>query len=125
MSSTAKTSDHFSGCLRERVDGTATVVELHGEIDVLTAPAISERIDELTAGPCPDLVVDLRGVTFIDCRGLAVLCRARRRAAEHTGRMRLVIDSPGVLRLLRVTGLANAFEVSPVPDGPGAHTGPR
>ncbi|WP_333778265.1 STAS domain-containing protein [Streptomyces sp. IBSBF 3136] len=93
--------------------GGATVVPLHGEIDVLTAPALSERLDALTARPRPDLVLDLRPVAFIDCTGLGVLCRARNRVLAERGRLRLVADSSSVLRVLRVTGLSDVFEVIP------------
>ncbi|MFE6285292.1 STAS domain-containing protein [Streptomyces sp. NPDC057877] len=111
------------------IDGT-TVVELSGEIDILAAPHLWTRLDPLTAGPCPDLVLDLRPVSFIDCSGLAVLCRTRNRVLDRGGRLRLVISSPRILRILRCTGLGHAFEVTPdlpahlararVPHGPGA-----
>ncbi|MCX4706121.1 STAS domain-containing protein [Streptomyces sp. NBC_01373] len=101
-------------CLRERVVGRTTVVELYGEIDILTAPVVSARLDALTCDPYPQLVVDLRRVTFIDCRGLSALCRARNRALRCGGRVRLVIGSPRVLRMLRAVGLTDVFEVLPV-----------
>ncbi|MFF9815270.1 STAS domain-containing protein [Streptomyces sp. NPDC014006] len=77
-----------------RTTGGATVVTLQGEIDVLAAPAPAARLDVLTAGPCPDLVLDLRPVSFIDCAGLDVPCRVRNRAQARHGRLRLVADSP-------------------------------
>jgi anti-sigma B factor antagonist len=86
-------------------------VELRGEIDIVTAEPLSARIDALTSGPTPDLVLDLRRVTFIDCRGLAVLCRARNRVMRRGGRLRLLVDSPHIPRLLRLTRLADVFEV--------------
>jgi anti-sigma B factor antagonist len=95
----------------ERTVGDTTVVELHGEIDVLTEPALSARLDALTAAPRPDLIVDLSTVSFIDCAGLRVLCRARRRAEARHGRLRLVTDSVCFRRLLCHTGLTGAFEL--------------
>ncbi|MEV5432380.1 STAS domain-containing protein [Streptomyces sp. NPDC052701] len=97
----------------ERTVGGTTVLALHGEIDILTEPALRARFDALTAAPGPDLVVDLRPVSFIDCAGLRVLCRARNRAEARHGRLRLVTDSAGFRRLLRLTGLADAFELYP------------
>ncbi|WP_128381345.1 STAS domain-containing protein [Streptomyces cavernae] len=88
-----------------------TVVELSGEIDILTAPSVSAHLDALTACPHPDLVVDLRTVSFIDCSGLSTLCRARKRALEQRGRLRLVADSARFLRILRYAGLSGVFEV--------------
>ncbi|AZQ39462.1 anti-sigma factor antagonist [Streptomyces cyaneochromogenes] len=94
------------------VDGT-TVVELRGEIDLLTTPSLTVRLDALTAGTCPDLVLDLRAVSFIDCAGLGVLCRARNRVLDRQGRLRLVSRNAYFLRVLRITGLAGAFEINP------------
>jgi anti-sigma B factor antagonist len=89
------------------------VVTVHGEIDLLTAPALRERLDALTAEPCPDLVLDLRAVSFIDCAGLSVLCRARNRVLARSGRLRLVGAGAFLRRVLRHTGLTGVFEVLP------------
>ncbi|MFK4105320.1 STAS domain-containing protein [Streptomyces sp. NPDC019531] len=88
-----------------------TVVALHGEIDLFAVGSLSARFDALTAEGHPDLVVDLSAVTFIDCSGLGMLCRARNRVTARHGRLRLVTDSPGLLRMLRPVGLAGVFEV--------------
>lgn len=97
----------------QRVVGGATVVTLQGEIDILTAPPLAARLDALTAGPRPDLLLDLRPVSFIDCAGLGVLCRARNRTRARHGRLRLVTDSTHLLWLLNRTGLAGLFDVHP------------
>ncbi|MGW3652879.1 STAS domain-containing protein [Streptomyces sp. NPDC000878] len=93
--------------------GGTTVLALQGEIDILTVPALTARLDALTADRSPDLVLDLRTVSFIDCAGLGVLCRARNRARARRGRLRLVTDSARLLRILRCTGLSDAFDVRP------------
>ncbi|MFD9789333.1 STAS domain-containing protein [Streptomyces sp. NPDC059070] len=103
------------------VIGAATVVPLQGEIDVLTAVPLTARLDALTADACPDLLLDLRSVSFIDCAGLGVLCRARNRARARHGRVRLVTDSAHFGRILRCTGLTGVFEVLPEwPEDPAA-----
>jgi anti-sigma B factor antagonist len=94
------------------VAGT-TVVALHGEIDLFMAPRLTAHLDALTAGPGSDLVVDLGAVSFIDCTGLGVLCRARNRVLARQGRLRLVADSARLRRVLRIAGLAGVFEVHP------------
>lgn len=93
--------------------GGSTVVTLRGEIDVLAAPPLAARLDALTAGPQPDLVLDLRAVSFIDCAGLGVLCRARNRTRARHGRLRLVTDNACFLRILRCTDLTGVFDVRP------------
>ncbi|MBQ1089901.1 STAS domain-containing protein [Streptomyces sp. B93] len=93
-----------------RVGGT-TVLELRGEIDIRTAPFVAARLDALTSCPRPDLVLDLRGTTFIDCAGIGVLCRARNRVLARHGRLRLVSTDPRFPRILRAVHLADVFDV--------------
>ncbi|MCX3290591.1 STAS domain-containing protein [Streptomyces sp. NEAU-H22] len=90
---------------------TTHVVALRGELDLLAAPALRARLDVLTAGPCPDLVLDLRPVSFVDCSGLGVLCRARNRVRARHGRLRLVTGSASLRRVLRHAGMAGVFEL--------------
>ncbi|MFD3588350.1 STAS domain-containing protein [Streptomyces sp. NPDC058683] len=96
-----------------RTDGGTTVVTLHGEIDLLAVPVLSAALDALTAGAEPDLVLDLSPVSFIDCTGLSLLCRARNRVRSRIGRLRLVVPGGGLLRMLHCTGLSGAFELYP------------
>ena len=96
----------------------ATVVTLHGDIDVLAVLALRTALDALTSGPQPDLVVDLRAVSFIDCSGLGVLCRARNLIRSRRGRLRLIARDDGFLRLLRRTGLDGTFELARGLSGP-------
>ncbi|MFF4398893.1 STAS domain-containing protein [Streptomyces sp. NPDC001480] len=95
----------------DRAVGGTTLLELRGEIDILTAAPLGARLDDLTAVVLADLVVDLRAVSFIDCAGLRVLCRARNRVMERHGRLRLVTDSNQFLRILRGAGLDGVFEM--------------
>ncbi|WP_181808534.1 STAS domain-containing protein [Streptomyces shenzhenensis] len=91
----------------------AVVVTLYGELDLLAVPALSAVLDSLTAAVAPDLVLDLRPVSFIDCSGLGLLCRARNRVRSRVGRLRLVTPDDGFDRLLGRTGLGGAFELYP------------
>lgn len=54
-----------------------TVVEVSGEIDLLTAPELADRLSRCLAGEMPLVVVDLRRV--IDLDGLTVRCEAQTR----------------------------------------------
>lgn len=98
--------------VRVSPDGT-TVVELSGEIDLSTAPEATRSLDAATQGPRPRVVVDLRGVTFMDCRGVTALVRARVRALESDGQLGLVITSPFLLRILRLVDLLDSFSIYP------------
>ncbi|MER6093272.1 STAS domain-containing protein [Streptomyces bluensis] len=94
---------------QSRRAGPFTVIEVSGEIDMATADFVAEHLDAATAPAGPDVLVDLRGVTFFDCSGLRLLCRAETRARERGGRLRIVSDLPRMRRLLRAAGLLNRF----------------
>lgn len=104
--------------VRSRAVGRCTLVELHGDIDIAVVPWLVEQLDAATEAAAPCVVVDLRAVTFLDCSGLGLLCRARRRAREREGRLSLLCTDPAVLRLLRVTRLLRAFDLLEPPCRP-------
>ncbi|MER6125782.1 anti-sigma factor antagonist [Streptomyces sp. NPDC001795] len=83
-----------------------TVLEFHGEIDVVAALEITPFLDSATGRPAPRIVIDLRPVEFFDCSGLRLLYRARRRVLAQGGTLHLVCTHPLTLRILRITGLA-------------------
>lgn len=97
--------------VRIRVLGGLTVAELSGELDIFAAARISARLESLVHVERPDLLLDLRPVTFLDCAGLSLLCRLRNRVLDRDGRLRLVIGNPRLLRVLRMVRLADAFEI--------------
>jgi anti-anti-sigma factor len=98
-----------NSCARTRTLGPLVVIEAYGEIDIATADLLGEHLDAATAGPEPDVLVDLRSVDFFDCSGLRVLCRAETRARERGGRLRLVGVGTCLQRLLRGAGLLERF----------------
>lgn len=83
--------------------GEATVVELHGEIDLHSAGELIGELDTATGRPAPRVLIDLRPVTFIDSSGLNLLHRAHCRARSRGGSVRLVSDQPRIRRLLHLT----------------------
>ncbi|MEU9096719.1 STAS domain-containing protein [Streptomyces sp. NPDC048361] len=57
----------------------------------------------------PEVVVDLRPVTFLDPGGLRLLAAVQDVVAARGGTLRLVRGAPGVMRLFRFAGLESAF----------------
>jgi len=94
----------------EQGDGY-TVVSVAGEVDVATAPALRERLDETIGQATSVVVVDLRGVTLIDSTALGVLIGALNRFAAEGGAMRLVITEPRIIKIFEITGLTELFDI--------------
>ena len=88
------------------------VLSVCGEVDLSAAEELRRCLHVLARDASATIAVDLAGVTFISCAGLAPLVEARR----HLGRrLRLSATSPAVDRLLRLTGLAGYFRLHALP----------
>ncbi|MGW0821372.1 anti-sigma factor antagonist [Streptomyces sp. NPDC002845] len=93
--------------LRVRQERGQTVLEFHGEIDIIAALEIIPYLDSVTGRPEPQIVIDLRPVEFFDCSGLRLLFRARHRILARGGRLHLLCTQDLTLRILHVSGLAH------------------
>lgn len=106
--------------VRTSVTPTVARVIVRGEIDLETGPPLRDHL-AATLLRAPELVLDLRGVSFIDSTGLQALVATRRRANLTGERFRLVVAPGGaVARILHLTGLDGAFEVDELADEPSA-----
>lgn len=95
-----------------RETGDRTVVEVKGEIDVYTAPALREELSRLIDAEHTDLVVDLTAVSFMDSTGLGVLVGALKKVRTLGGDLRLVIDQEKILKVFRITALTQVFTIT-------------
>lgn len=91
--------------------GALCVVTIAGEVDVYTAPQLKTSLIEQIEDGCTDLLVDLRGVSFIDSSGLGVLIGVLRRTKEGSGTIRLVCSRGNVMKVFRITGLDKVFPI--------------
>ncbi|GGM26504.1 hypothetical protein GCM10010129_83730 [Streptomyces fumigatiscleroticus] len=90
--------------VRTVVDGI-TVLSLQGEVDLYTAARLRPALAAGTAGSCPRLVVDFRGVSFMDSSGLNALLAAHRVMRDTPGWLRLAGLRPVVRRVVEITGV--------------------
>lgn len=97
--------------LRSRPAGEFTVLEVGGEIDVYTAPALRDRLGQLADSGVRHIVVDLSAVEFLDSTGLGVLVGALKRAGATGGVLRLVCAQERILKIFRITGLEDVFGI--------------
>ena len=89
--------------LVERLDGTALVCPI-GELDLATAPELERVLEALATGPST-VVLDLSGLTFVDCAGLRPVREAVFAGALLGRQVRLSGARPAVRRVLELTGL--------------------
>jgi anti-anti-sigma factor len=96
------------------------VVEVTGEVDAYTAPALDLCLhSQARQHGVRVLVVDLSRVTFLGVAGVTVLAQADRRCRARGAR--LVVRTGGrrrVLRPLQLTGFADLVAIDPPESGP-------
>jgi len=92
-----------------RADGDLPVLQVAGEVDVATAPALAEHLDALLAGGDARVVVETGGMTFIDSSGLGALVTALRRARASGQEIEIRGLQPSPRRVFEITGLHEVF----------------
>lgn len=99
----------------------ATVIALDGELDLASAPDLSDVAarkvaDGEAAGVPVNLIIDLSKLTFCDSAGLRVFVRFRSELEAKGGRLVLAAPQPIVRRVLEVSGLVELFGCYPTVD---------
>lgn len=91
---------------RSSGDDAASVLAVHGEIDMATADALRAALDDLrTAAPDRDLRIDCAGLEFIDSSGLSVLTETRKQLGGKGRNLVLVNLREAQREILKLTGL--------------------
>jgi anti-sigma B factor antagonist len=90
--------------------GKPIAVLVSGEVDIYTAPDLHRSLCRAADGGAGEsgavVTVDLSAVSFIDARGLSTLVTGEAYAWVRGVRMLFTGLSPGITRLLRITGLS-------------------
>ena len=96
-----------------RDESGATRVVLRGELDLATAP----RLEQALADAGADVLLDLRGLTFMDSTGVRLLLEA---AESHRPGLRIIAPADGEVRMtIEETGIAPLLPLVD-PDGEGS-----
>ena len=94
-------------CIRPG-DG-ATIVAISGEVDVGTEAQLQQSLLQIIRECGAKLILDVSGVSFMDCAGLRALLATRRRAEMRGGFLRLIATSAAVRRIIELTGAQEAW----------------
>ena len=83
------------------------MLALSGELDVVSAPALEQHLNEALSEPGAHVTLDLSDLQFVDSAGVSVLIKAKQ-DAESNGRT-LVLGRPTeqVHRVFALVGLAD------------------
>jgi anti-anti-sigma factor len=90
----------FGVSVTEHADGA--VVQVEGEVDIVTAPVLQRHLESVIAASRPTIVIDLAETTFLDARGVGVLVAARKQIVAYGGRLVVRRPPPLVRRVLEL-----------------------
>ena len=85
----------------KRSGATATVCP-SGELDIATVPRLADALQ--SALPCERLVLDLRGLSFIDSSGLRLVLMEVERAEGEQHAVEVIPGDERVQRIFKLTG---------------------
>jgi anti-anti-sigma factor len=80
-------------------------VELRGELDSATAPALREHLSEVVTHGWIDIAIDIAELRYIDWPGLSVLIVIQKRVEEMNGSLVVRHPTKAALKLFDSTGL--------------------
>ena len=84
------------------------VISVDGEIDAATVGALQAALAAVHPSDCTSVVVDLAGVSFMDCRGLNALLTGRRELARRRIELHVRNAQPQARRLFEAAHDASA-----------------
>jgi stage II sporulation protein AA (anti-sigma F factor antagonist) len=95
--------------IRRIRDPHAITLELRGELDLSSAPALTHQLAAIQRENPRLVLLDLSNLGFMDSTGLTLIIQAHA-AAQASGRqLQLCLGSPQVRRLFEVTGVLDRF----------------
>ena len=89
-------------------DGKATV-RVRGELDIATADQAYAYLRDVVDNQDGPVTMNLAELTFCDAAGLGVLARVARYARRSGRSLKLTAARPSLLRIMRITGMDEAF----------------
>ena len=92
----------FSIAVEPRRD--AVVIAPTGELDLATAGELERKLAEPIDAGVARIMIDLRGVEFLDCAGLHALLTAHAQAQRDNWELRIIPGPRAVQRIFEVTG---------------------
>jgi anti-anti-sigma factor len=95
--------------IERRREGDAIVIVLVGELDLASAPELERELREAEASGPTRVLIDLRGLGFMDSTGLQALLRARERASSNVYELALRRGPHQVQRVFELTKPVDAF----------------
>jgi anti-sigma B factor antagonist len=92
-------------------EGPAQVIRVGGELDLASAPKLTEALATIDAGTTKRLVIDLSECDFVDSAGLSAILHGAQELGEAGGSVRIACPEGNLRDLLRMTAIDQSIPV--------------
>jgi anti-anti-sigma factor len=98
-------------------DESVGVIRLTGDLDIVQAQGLRERLLGAVRNEDLGLVVDLGGATYIDSVGVSLLFELAERLSQRQLRLAVVLPDSGLVkRVIKIVNLDSVAEIHPSVD---------
>ncbi len=101
-------------------DSTARIA-FYGEFDLASARRVEEELERVERAGPERIVLDLRGLTFMDSTGLRLILSAHARAVNHGRKLAIVQGGEAIKRIFKITGVFSRLNFVDAPTAGAAH----
>jgi anti-anti-sigma factor len=95
--------------LSEEKSGKVMVLGLTGKIDIAGTGVLVKRVTEILDSGERFILLDFKGITYINSSGLCALVVVGKRLAKSGGKLVLAEVSDPIQKVLKISGLAAFF----------------
>ncbi len=99
-----------------RSEGERVVLRLDGELDLASVPTLERAVEDSTLDHAEEIVLDLRGLEFIDSTGLRAILLQDKRSTERGQTFALVRGPEQVQRLMSMTRVDEHLRIIDSPE---------
>jgi anti-sigma B factor antagonist len=97
--------------MQVRVAGSVHILDISGRFDTNTVPPVAAWLNQMTANPGAQVLVNLAGNTFIDSSALATLVQALKRCQQVQGELYVCGMRRPIYMIFELTRLDKAFTI--------------
>ena len=87
------------------------VITANGDIDSYSVARFKTVLNEMLDAGTNKLIIDMKGVDYVDSSGFGALLGATKRVRPNGGKIILTGCSESVLRIMKITQLDTIFEI--------------
>lgn len=94
------------------VQNQIQVIEVDGELDFHSSPALRQALNQLTDKKTPKIIINLKKVGYMDSSGIATFVEALQKTKRYQGKLVLSEMAPAVRSVFEIAKLDSIFTIA-------------